>query len=323
MGTTSRASDNDGLGYSLVNVIEIVTACLDAAEARSVVEVGAYRGELTAELLEWARTADARVTAIEPDPPPALVELCRRHPELGLIEQTSHDALRDLPLPDALIVDGDHNYYTLTEELRLIFEKAAGADSPLVMFHDVAWPHARRDTYHAPEQIPAEHRQPLARNVGLAPGEPGVGEFGVPFKWAAQREGGPRNGVLTAIEDFTEGREGLRLATIPAFFGIGVLWHRDAPWAGAVAAIVDPWDRNPILERLEANRVAHLAADIRNARELESMQERRAEQERLLMAMLGSSAFAIAERLARLRQRGPLTYSRAQVKRALGLTDDD
>ena len=304
-------------------MIEIVTACLDAAGAKSVTEVGAYRGELTAELLAWARAAGARVTAIEPQPPPALAELTRDHPELTLVEQTSHRALRELPVADALILDGDHNYYTLAEELRLIYERVDSPHGPLVMFHDVAWPHARRDTYHAPDQIPDEHRQPLAENVGLSPGETGVSQFGVPFKWAARREGGPRNGVLTAIEDFIAEAPQLRLATIPAFFGFGVLWHRDAAWSAAVAEIVDPWDRNPILARMEANRVAHLAGDIRNAKELEEMQERRAEQERLLMAMLGSSAFAFAERLARLRQRGPLTYSRAQVKRALGLSDDD
>ena len=30
-------------------------------------------------------------------------------------------------------------------------------------------------------------------------------------------------------------REGLRLAIVPAFFGFGLIWHEDAPWAGAVA----------------------------------------------------------------------------------------
>ena len=33
----------------------------------------------------------------------------------------------NIPLPDAVIVDGDHNYYTVSEELRLIGERAPGA----------------------------------------------------------------------------------------------------------------------------------------------------------------------------------------------------
>ena len=55
----------DRIGYSLANVIEVVLGCLDAAEARSVVEVGADRGLLTAALLDWAGAARA-VTAIDP-----------------------------------------------------------------------------------------------------------------------------------------------------------------------------------------------------------------------------------------------------------------
>ena len=48
-------------------------------------------------------------------------------------------------------------------------------------------------------------------------------------------------------------------ATLPPFFGFAVVWHRDAHWAQAVAEFVEPWDRNPVLERLEANRVYQLA----------------------------------------------------------------
>ena len=53
-----------------------------------------------------------------------------------------------------VVIDGDHNYYTVSEELRLIGERAAGAELPLLLFHDVCWPHARRDDYFAPELIP-------------------------------------------------------------------------------------------------------------------------------------------------------------------------
>ena len=52
------------------------------------------------------------------------------------------------------------------------------------------------------------------------------------------------------------------------FFGFGLAWHEDAPWAAAVAALVDPWDMNPIVARLEANRVFHLANHHRTVSEL-------------------------------------------------------
>jgi Methyltransferase domain len=329
--TTPRTPDI----YSLANLAGILFPCLEAVGASSVLEIGAYRGELTSELLEWAGGGGARVTAVDPQPQAELLELADQHPELELVLEMSHEALRHLPLPDAVIVDGDHNYYTLSEELRLIGDQTAGADLPLLMFHDVGWPHARRDSYAAPQRIPEEHRQPLAHDVALAPWEPGVAARGVAFEWVAEREGGPRNGVRTALEDFVSERPGLRLAIVPAFFGLGVLWHEGAPWANAVASIVEPWDRNPLLERLEANRVAHLAKGHALAGELEvashrvterghrlqEQSQRLHEQEKLLRAMLGSRAFAFAEQLSRLHKRGRPVFSRQQVRRALG--DED
>jgi SAM-dependent methyltransferase len=334
METTPPVTDY-GAWYSLVNMAEILFPCLEAVSARSVLEIGAYRGELTRELLAWAAAGGARVTAVDPDPEAELLELGEQHPELELVVETSHDALRHLSLPDAVIIDGDHNYYTLSEELRLIGESAPGADLPLLMFHDVGWPHARRDTYCEPQRIPEEHRQPLAHDTFLAPWEPGVAHGGIPFEWAAEREGGPRNGILTALEDFVGEHRDLRLAIVPAFFGFGVLWHQGAPWANAVASIVEPWDRNPLLERLEAHRVAHLAKGHALAGELEvashraaergerlqEQSERLHEQEQLLRAMLGSRAFAVAEQLSRLNQRGRPVFSRQKVRRALG--DED
>lgn len=301
---------------------EILLSLLDAAGATSVVEIGAYRGQLTQELLAWSMDSGAQVAAVDPAPPQELVELAQQHPELELIPETSHEALRHLPLPDAVIIDGDHNYYTVSRELRLIHDRRSGPATPLVMFHDVGWPLGRRDTYHVPERIPEEYRQPLAPSAGLA-AEPSF-SHDRPFAWTAKREGGPRNGVLTAIEDFIEAHEGFCLALVPAFFGFGILWHRDAPWAAAVARVLAPLDGNPVLERLEANRVAHLLAKQGQARELQDLrdrnallQERMARQERLLRRMLDSNAFAVAERLSALRQRGRPSFSREDVARAL------
>ena len=71
--------------------------------------------------------------------------------------------------------------------------------------------------------------------------------------------------------------------------------------AAELARILDPWDRNPVLERLEANRVHHLAQAHARLVELWAERERRARQEAVLRRLLESSAFAVAERLSRLR----------------------
>jgi len=317
MDTNLRGNDPGRWGHSLANLVEILVPLLRAAEAKSVVEIGSYEGDLTRELLEWGAADGASVTAIEPKPLPRLIELDSEHPELELIRETSHDALRRITLPDAVIVDGDHNYYTVREELNLIDGRAAGGRLPLLMFHDVGWPHGRRDTFYAPERIPDEYRESVLPGGYVFPGEAGIAEAGLPYRWVAEREGGPRNGVLTAIEDFVDGREGVRLAIVPAFFGFGVLWQEDAPWANAVAAVVERWDRNPILARLEANRVLQLARAQARRDELTRLAERNRRQERLLKGMLDSSAFDIADRLSALRRRPPSASWRQQIRDAL------
>jgi hypothetical protein len=319
------ANDPGHWGASLITLAEIIVPVLDASGAKSVVEVGAYAGDLTGLLVEWAGGSGARVWAIDPSPRKPLVELAEQRPELELVRATSHAALAEIPLPDAAIIDGDHNYFTVSEELRIIAERAGGADLPLLIFHDVAWPHGRRDDYYDPSLVPEEARQPIHEGAGVFPGEPGIRPGGLPYRYAAAREGGPRNGVLTAVEDFVAGREGLRLAVIPAFFGHGVVWHERAAYADAVAEILDAWDRNPLLERLEANRVLHLASSHYQLMAAARANARAARQEAVLRRLLDSSAFGVAERLSRLRERLGVArwasvVSKDDIRKAL---DDD
>ena len=318
------SGDPNRWGVSLAQSAELLLPCLDAAGAHSVVEVGAYAGDLTRVLLGWAAGAGgARVAAVDPSPRPGLVELAERHPELELVCATSLNALQRIPLPDAVVIDGDHNYFTVSEELRLIGERAPGPELPLLLFHDVCWPHGRRDDYFAPEAIPEAGRHPIAGAAGgLFPGEERLRPGGLPYARSAAREGGPRNGVLTAIEDFVAAHEGVRLAVVPVFFGFGAAWHEGAPWADAVARILEPFDRNPMLERLEANRVLHLARSHVRLVEAQRANERLARQEALLRRLLESSAFAVAERLSRLRVRARIApaqsvISKDEVRRAL------
>jgi SAM-dependent methyltransferase len=316
-------SDPDRWGTSLAQSAELMLPCLDAAGVRSVAEVGAFAGDLTRVLLGWAAESGARVTAVDPSPQEGLVALEREHPELELVRATSLDALPAIELPDAVVIDGDHNYYTVSEELRLIGERAPGAELPLLLFHDVCWPHGRRDDYFAPEQIPEDYRRPLAGAAGgIFPGEPGLRPGGLPYPRSAASEGGPRNGVLTAVEDFVAQREGVRLVVVPLFFGFGVVWSQSAPWSDELARILDPWDRNPILERLEANRVHQLAQGHVRLVESWRARERQARQEAVLRRLLESSAFAVAERLSQLRVRAGIAtkqtvVSREEVRRAL------
>ena len=67
-----------------------------------------------------------------------------------------------------------------------------------------------------PSRSRPSFRQPHGRGRRAVPGRAGRSRpGGLPYKWPAAREGGPRNGVLTAVEDFVEARARLRLAVVP------------------------------------------------------------------------------------------------------------
>jgi hypothetical protein len=187
--------------------------------------------------------------------------LAREHPDrMRLVARPSPWALDEVEAADAWIVDGDHNHWTVSRELEhaLAAAEAAGRP-PLVVLHDVGWPCARRDFYYAPDALPPEavHAHSFAR--GVVPGEAGVvdrgGLRGEGRLAVALHEGGPRNGVLTAVEDVLARRANLHLAVVPAVYGVGVVWPAEAPFAAVVGALLEPWDRAPLLERLERNRV--------------------------------------------------------------------
>jgi hypothetical protein len=309
------ASDPGQWGASLINNAEPMIACLEIAGAQFVVEVGAYAGDLTRFLLEWAKPSGARVWAIDPSPQPELEELDETREDLTLVKATSHDALREMERADAYVIDGDHNYYTVSEEIRLIGEASRAQAPPLLLFHDVGWPHARRDDYFAPEQIPEQFRQATIEGGGLFPGLSRPRPGGLPYKWPAAEEGGPRNGVLTAVEDYLASDEKLQLAIVPSFFGLGVVWHADAPYAERLAEALAPLDRNPIIARLEANRTFHLAAMHHQLMEVTALRRKIYRQEMVLRRLLRSSAFTLADQLSRLRSRVGIAPADAGVSK--------
>jgi hypothetical protein len=325
LGFDPYANDPDRWGFSLAQLGELLLPCLDAAGARVVAELGAYAGDLTRVLTAWAQAAGARVLAVDPAPQPQLEQLAAGSSVLELVRRTSLDALAEIELPDVVIIDGDHNYHTVAGELAAIAHRGQDARLPLLLFHDVCWPHARRDDYFDASLLPVDARHPVAGDAGgLHPDEPGLRVGALPYPRSAARAGGPRNGVLTAVEDFVSGYEGdLRLAVVPAFFGFGALWETSAPWTGAMEDLLGSFDRHPVLERLEGNRVFQLAERHVQTAALWAAREREAELEAVLRRLLRSSAFGFAERLSRARVRAGVAaehdaVSKAEIRRVLG-----
>jgi hypothetical protein len=204
----------------------VVRPLLDAADAKTVVEIGAERGLTTSRLLSWAVQRDATVHAIDPRPQFDVGRWELEHGDRFRMHRgASLDALGSIKGIDAALVDGDHNWFTVSAELRLLAQ-GAERDSqpmPLVCAHDAGWPYGRRDMYYDPEAIPMEHRHDAAR-AGIAPGRSELGPGINSGLWNATREGGPRNGVLTAIEDFVAERpEAFELVVLDGWHGLAVI----------------------------------------------------------------------------------------------------
>jgi len=129
---------------------------------------------------------------------------------------------------DCILIDGDHNWYTVFNELRLIRDRALLPPGGMIFFHDVEWPYGRRDLYYQPDTIPPEYRWEYARK-GMIRGQSQLEGSGGKNEHLdnAVHEGGPRNGVLTAIEDFITGcSSDYQLCTVRHEFGLTILQYR-------------------------------------------------------------------------------------------------
>jgi hypothetical protein len=250
--------------HSMSEFSDIIVEALDLAGAREIVEIGAEFGGMSSVLADYAAAQEGRLTSVDPCPKDEFVRWAAGHRDVRHVAKTSFDAFDELANVDAWVIDGDHNWYTVYNELKRVDAICRRDGRPLLAFlHDVAWPWARRDLYYAPERIPEAFRHPHSFEGGVTLDCPGVlpdrgfrgcGQFAV-----AVHEGGPCNGVLTAVEDFIDelraGERGIAFARIPAVFGLGILFSTDADWAPALSELVIPWHENQLIQRLEENRL--------------------------------------------------------------------
>lgn len=246
----------------------VVKPVLDALQARRVIEIGADTGRHTRLLAGWVKAAGTRLEVVDPEPGFDIASLQARFGDsIRLHRCPSLEVLADLLPADAVLIDGDHNWYTVYHELEAIYGASGPVDeqAPVAICHDVGWPYGRRDLYYSPERIPAEYRHDYRRG-GMMPQERGLWSGGYnAHLFHAPLEGGPRNGVRTAIEDFLARRGGdFRVVWLPMLFGLAVIVPRARlDQASALEAVLDSIDLSPRqrslckiaeLGRIDANR---------------------------------------------------------------------
>ena len=209
----------------------ITRPLLEAHGCTVLVEIGAQYGDHTRLLAAFCKERGGMLHVIDPTPEFEHQEwVTDMRPFFSLHKAKSLDALPALNAYDAVFIDGDHNWYTVFHELKLIEKEATRSGRfPLVFLHDTEWPYARRDLYYYPQDIPEAFRKPHAQK-GVFPGSPSLREKeGINDSLNnALEEGGEHNGVLTAVEDFLkETSFPLSVAHVPGMHGLSIIGPKE------------------------------------------------------------------------------------------------
>ncbi len=132
------------------------------------------------------------------------------------------DALSDLTNYDAIFIDGDANWYTVFNELNIV--KQSNKVFPLVFICNNVFPNKRRDSYINPDAIPPEFRQKFAKELPLVYDGETINI--VDECYHACEENTPKNGVLTAIEDFLSENSHISILDINFVDGTTILYPK-------------------------------------------------------------------------------------------------
>ncbi|WP_406532114.1 hypothetical protein [Methanobrevibacter sp.] len=139
-------------------------------------------------------------------------------------EESSLNILPNLESFDVVFINGDPNWYTVYNELNLI--KKNNSNFPLVFVCNNRYPHKRRDSYMNPDNIPEEYKHECCNNLPI------IFEEDEEIKHAMVEDGfchaiyqnTPKNGVLTAVEDFLNQNPHLTLLDINPLEGVTLIY---------------------------------------------------------------------------------------------------
>lgn len=249
----------DLLLHSLKEFDELIFAIAERMDPRGVLEIGAETGTFTERLLAFCAARTIKLLTIDPKPSEALMDLARESTTLDLHVGFSIPYLREHATDaDLVLIDGDHNYFTVSHELELVHAAWRARDlAGVVLVHDVGFPCAERDMYYAPGTIPDDARHPHSFAYGVTLGSPVLVPGGLrgegAFAWAAHA-GGAKNGVLTAVKDFVGEHPEYEYRSVDAVFGLGALTLSGSRVDAIVGEVFERYD-NALIRRLEQNRL--------------------------------------------------------------------
>lgn len=309
----------------------IIEPVLEKLRPAGIVEIGCEYGKNTRNLVEFCVRHGATLFAIDPAPKFDVNAWEQQYGAHFVFYQSL--SLNAIPLVerfDVVLIDGDHNWYTVFHELKLIEKRCQelGQPFPLVMLHDVGWPYGRRDLYYNPENIPEAYRKPYAKK-GIRPGSPELADDGGlnPHLFNSIYENNFQNGVLTAVEDFIkETKQDLEFVYIPGYHGLGILVPAQLKESNQkLAEFVNSFTSPVMVKHVEKIEISRVEAEIKKneqqailrAKEAEvsDLRERLSESERVL-AEIREQVVEVKSELDRERMTWQEERQRLEVERA-------
>jgi len=198
---------------------------LTAWKPRHIVEIGSKDGKNSRNLVSFCREHGCKLTIVDTAPQFDINDLDPNLTiEIEVISDLSLNALNKIDSFDTVLLDGDHNYYTIFNELKMI-EKNSNDRKSLVLLHDMNWPYARRDMYYNPSNIPDEFKHPYKKSRISQTSSELVEQQGINghLNNSIYEEGG-ENGCLTAVEDFIDWSQNeYSFEVLDGFNGLGIL----------------------------------------------------------------------------------------------------
>lgn len=199
----------------------IIKPLIEKSQPKQIVHIGIEEHYLIDNILtDYCNKKGTKLTLIDPSP-----VVSKYNPNLEVFWNNSLRSIPKLGKFDMILVDGDPNWYTVYNELKLIEQNMLEkSSSPIILIHNTYWPYARRDQYTYPDNIPVKYRKEYKKQ-GVFPGIAELTPLGLHYpKNHAVSIGDEKNGVLTAIEDFLEQTSiDFTISKLNCMQGLGIL----------------------------------------------------------------------------------------------------
>ena len=190
--------------------LDILPIILNKFKVNNVIISGVSDEAYVNKVLEYCNTKHVSYTVID----------SKDTFEKDYIRDYTLNVLPDLSNYDAIFLNDDPNWYTVYNELKIINEN--NREFPLVFICHNVFPHKRRDSYIDPYIIPENFRNKFSNKFYYSD-IPIVDDF-----YHAVQENTPKNGVLTAIEDFLAENESIGVMDIKLVNGITILYPNNS-----------------------------------------------------------------------------------------------